>query len=263
MTHKVLHSERWENAPDVHLKEVDSTNELAKRWLKKELPPEGTMIRADHQTAGKGQRGRTWKDQYGSSLLVSFITYPHFLQPEKHFFLNAAFILSVGDAIDKLSQAGEVQFKWPNDLIWGDQKLGGILIEASLQDEAFKWCVTGLGLNVFEKAWGEIQDRISLEEIAENVPTLSKWSSEIKRSFEARYNQLREAYREDILELYNHRLWARNQEVGIYENGNWIGQGEVLYVNGYGELVVFINGRETTLQWGVHQIRKMHQPEKP
>ncbi len=101
--------------------------------------PEGLVVVADHQTAGQGRRGRTWLAPPGSSLLLSVLLRP--AAAEAHL---AAMSTGLA-AVAACAQAGVVgvSLKWPNDLVAGRLKLGGVLAE--MVDGAV---VVGLGLNV-------------------------------------------------------------------------------------------------------------------
>jgi BirA family biotin operon repressor/biotin-[acetyl-CoA-carboxylase] ligase len=117
--------------------ELDSTNRLAAD-LARAGAPDGVVVGADHQTAGRGRRGRTWESRPGASLLVSVILRP----------APALVTLAAGVAAAEACEAVagvEVALKWPNDLLLGGAKLGGILSEL-VGDAA----VVGLGLNL---AW--------------------------------------------------------------------------------------------------------------
>jgi BirA family biotin operon repressor/biotin-[acetyl-CoA-carboxylase] ligase len=112
--------------------EVDSTNRLAAD-LARAGAPDGVVVRADHQTAGRGRRGRSWESRPGTSLLVSVILRP----------APALVTLAAGVAAAEACAGAEVGLKWPNDLMVGDAKLGGILSEL-VGDAA----VVGLGINL-------------------------------------------------------------------------------------------------------------------
>jgi len=115
--------------------EVDSTNRLAAD-LARGGAGDGLVVGADHQTAGRGRRGRTWEAPPGSSLLVSVVLRP----------VPALVTLAAGVAASEACEAVarvRVALKWPNDLMSGDRKVGGILSE--LVGGA---AVVGLGLNL-------------------------------------------------------------------------------------------------------------------
>jgi BirA family biotin operon repressor/biotin-[acetyl-CoA-carboxylase] ligase len=114
--------------------------------------PDGAVLTADHQSAGRGRRGRTWEAPPGSSLLMSVLLRPD-LPPERVAVLTAAVGLAARHACSEIAGVTPT-LKWPNDLMVvtddGDRKLGGILAESRLSAATVDSVVVGLGLNV---AW--------------------------------------------------------------------------------------------------------------
>jgi BirA family biotin operon repressor/biotin-[acetyl-CoA-carboxylase] ligase len=103
--------------------------------------PEGLVIVADHQTAGRGRLGRTWSAEPGTALLVSALLRPPLPISEVPVVLMAAG-LAACDGVE--AAAGfRPKLKWPNDLVVGDRKLAGLLAERD--GEAL---VVGVGCNV-------------------------------------------------------------------------------------------------------------------
>lgn len=121
---------------------MGSTNEVA-LGLAREGAPEGLVVVADVQRAGRGRRGRTWEAPAGSSLLVSVLLRPDLAPRRRHLCAAAAALAAAGACEDVAGVRPAL--KWPNDLVVGDAKLGGVLAEAEAGA-----VVVGLGLNV---AW--------------------------------------------------------------------------------------------------------------
>jgi len=125
--------------------ELDSTNRLAAD-LARAGAPEGVVVVADHQTAGRGRLGRTWEAPPGSSLLMTVVLRPALDAGRLHL-ATMAVALAVADACaDVAGFAPELE--WPNDLVVHDRKLAGILAEAGFEGNAPRWVVVGIGLNV-------------------------------------------------------------------------------------------------------------------
>jgi len=124
---------------------IDSTNTRAVA-LARAGAPEGTLILAEGQTAGRGRMGRHWHAPKGSSLLVSLILRPPLLPRQAQ---RATMIVSLA-AIQAIAQVSglRTQVKWPNDVVLGGKKVGGILTELGLRGEQLDYAVVGLGLNV-------------------------------------------------------------------------------------------------------------------
>ncbi len=127
--------------------ECFSTNEVAQQLVYKNKAIEGSVVVCQHQTAGKGQQGNTWESQPGENLTFSVILSPKFLQADQQFRLNMAVSLALFDTL-KYYKVSNVRIKWPNDLMIGDFKTAGILIENSLSGREIKQSVIGVGLNV-------------------------------------------------------------------------------------------------------------------
>jgi BirA family biotin operon repressor/biotin-[acetyl-CoA-carboxylase] ligase len=109
--------------------------------------PEGTVVVTAHQTAGRGQRGNRWEAAPGENLTCSVLLKPHFLRAAEQFRLSIAVALGVyGFLREHLD--GALTVKWPNDLYCNDQKLGGLLIENTLQGHTLSESVVGIGLNI-------------------------------------------------------------------------------------------------------------------
>ncbi len=129
----------------VYLPETGSTNDEARR-LAEAGAPEGTLVLAEHQTAGRGRLGRRWEAPAGSSLLLSLIFRPD-LAPNQVQRLTMACGLAVTDAVER--QTGlAAGLKWPNDIVVGGAKAGGMLTEVGLRGSRLEYVVVGIGLNV-------------------------------------------------------------------------------------------------------------------
>ena len=126
--------------------EVASTNAVAmERAAAGAL--EWTVIAAAHQTAGRGRLGRSWTDVPGRSLLVSVVLRPR-VEPDRAPLLS----LLAATAMVEASGVPTVRSKWPNDLVAGDRKLGGVLAEAEMRSGAVAHAVVGVGVNVAMEA---------------------------------------------------------------------------------------------------------------
>ncbi|MBC7264950.1 MAG: biotin--[acetyl-CoA-carboxylase] ligase [Chloroflexi bacterium] len=129
----------------IYLPQTGSTNEVAKQ-LAGQGAPEGTLVIAEEQTAGKGRLGRRWLAPAGTSLLLSLIFYPN-LPPTHVGALTMICGLAVLDALEET--AGLVgSLKWPNDILLNERKAGGILTELAVRGERIEYVIVGLGLNV-------------------------------------------------------------------------------------------------------------------
>lgn len=130
----------------------------------------GTVCFAELQTAGRGRCGKHWISPAGKNLYLS--AYWH-LPPRPEGVSGLSLALGVAVA-EVLAHAGldDVKLKWPNDILWHGQKLGGILVESSIKANSFMHVVVGLGLNVkfishpesgIDQPWTELESVLGRE----------------------------------------------------------------------------------------------------
>jgi BirA family biotin operon repressor/biotin-[acetyl-CoA-carboxylase] ligase len=127
----------------VLLDEVTSTLDVA-HPLARAGAPEGTLILAERQTAGRGRSGRAWASDEGAGIWSTLIA-----RPTDEAALDVL-SLRVGLAVARALEAftdDAIRIKWPNDLMLGDGKLGGILIESRWREERVDWVAIGIGIN--------------------------------------------------------------------------------------------------------------------
>jgi len=128
------------------VREVDSTN----RQLLADAragAPDGAVLVADHQTAGRGRLDRTWEATSGSSLLVSVLLRSMVDAARTHLMVMAS-ALALRDAVGEVA-GFDPELKWPNDLVVGARKLAGLLAERDADA-----VVVGAGVNVRADAFG-------------------------------------------------------------------------------------------------------------
>lgn len=134
--------------PGVHLfTSVGSTNDVA-RELAASGAPEGTVVLADEQKQGRGRVGRAWVSPPGLGLWVSMVARP---EPDHLEAMPVRVGLAIAVALDRWTGEGETKVKWPNDLMIGERKVGGILCEASWAGSRLDHAVIGVGLNLLHR----------------------------------------------------------------------------------------------------------------
>ncbi len=122
-----------------------STNAEAAAWARAGAP-EGALVIAEHQTAGRGRLGRAWKDEPGQSLLFSLVLRPT-LPPNRLGLVTLAGGIAVAEAVAEWTDAVEPRIKWPNDVLLNGRKCCGMLLESSVGG-LDSFVVLGIGLNV-------------------------------------------------------------------------------------------------------------------
>lgn len=128
-----------------HFFKTDSTNRVALE-LGYAGEPEGTVVMAEEQTAGRGRTGRAWHSEKGTGLYFTLLLRPR-LSPAQAPLLTMLAGISAQAAIQ--AQTGLTpELKWPNDLLLGGKKVGGILTEMHAEPSAVRFVIIGIGINV-------------------------------------------------------------------------------------------------------------------
>jgi BirA family biotin operon repressor/biotin-[acetyl-CoA-carboxylase] ligase len=131
----------------IKLDAIDSTNEFLKGLSAQQDLENFTVVTAENQTKGKGQRGAVWNSEVGKNLIMSVLVRDFLTDINAIFNLNIAFSLAVIAALKK-KNIPNLSIKWPNDILSANKKIGGILIENSIKSDAAILSIVGLGLNV-------------------------------------------------------------------------------------------------------------------
>lgn len=180
---------------------MDRARELAEAGA-----PEGTLVLAEEQTAGRGRMGRSWWAPAGTALLLSLLFRPP-LAPTQVQRLTMVCSLALCDAI--ADQTGlEARVKWPNDVLIEGKKVCGMLTELEFDGARLRYVIVGMGINVnvdFRHAPPLMAPATSLmEQLGHPVSRLDLLVALLEQ-IEIRYNALRAGHSP-------HREWAQRME---------------------------------------------------
>ncbi|SCY03796.1 biotin--[acetyl-CoA-carboxylase] ligase [Flavobacterium caeni] len=145
----------------VKLDATRSTNDFLKELSAAEPLENFTVVSAESQTQGKGQMGAVWTSEAGKNLTMSVLAKDVVADIQSVFLLNAAVATAVVDVL-KRHAIPQLQIKWPNDIMAGNKKVGGILIENSFKSDGSVSSVVGLGLNVNQTNFNGLPQASSL-----------------------------------------------------------------------------------------------------
>jgi BirA family biotin operon repressor/biotin-[acetyl-CoA-carboxylase] ligase len=228
------------------LKEVDSTNNFLKNLLTNSKPvPEGTVIMAESQYAGRGQQNNKWHAEPGKNLTFSLLLQPHFLDIAYQFDLNRAISMGVYDTLRTL-RGDELKIKWPNDIYYGDKKLGGMLIENLLQGSRIKHAIIGIGININQDNFpDDAVNATSVKQILQKENNLTGILADICNNIEAWYLKLKAGKTDDVRNTYLLRLYWYNEEKRFKAAGQEF-TGIITGVKDNGLLVLKHDDTETT-----------------
>ena len=171
-----------------HFIKTDSTNRVALE-MGHAGEPEGVVVLAEEQTAGRGRAGRSWHSERATGIYVTLLLRPR-LSPVEAPLLTLLAGLSARAAIE--AQTGlSPDLKWPNDLLLGGRKVGGILTEMHAEPGLVRFVIVGLGLNINQTKFPEELGRIATSLRVETGREQSRLELLVRllRQFESDYNR--------------------------------------------------------------------------
>jgi BirA family biotin operon repressor/biotin-[acetyl-CoA-carboxylase] ligase len=226
----------------VSLPECASTNTEAQDLIHRNRATDGCVVITDKQTAGRGQRGNRWEAAPGENLTLSVVWRPTFLPAPDQFLLSQAVALAVHDwAVVLLGPDPALRVKWPNDMFFGDRKLGGILIENTLSGTMIQHSIIGIGMNINQREF-QVPTATSFAALTGRAYPLAPLASRLLEHLERRYLQLRAGRLAAIRHNYRQVLY-RYQQPHLYEvDGRQI-TGEIIDVDEAGRLALSVGGQ--------------------
>ncbi len=218
----------------IALDSVDSTHNYAATLLRRTEVAEGTVVMSQFQEKGRGQRGRSWQSAPGDNLLMTLVLKPHQFSASRQFLINQAICIGIANALrDKYHL--EARVKWPNDILLGEEKLAGVLIENSLRGEWIEYCLAGVGLNVGQSEFPDGFRATSLKLQLGIAPELRTVLGELLPFVESVYRRLDQPER--IRKEYFELLYGTN-EMLFYEEGDAIYSAQISGIGEHGELML-------------------------
>lgn len=201
----------------IQLHEVDSTNNYAAKLLSEGKLAHGTVILAEHQTAGRGQRGRSWQSVGGKQFTGTYFLKTDFLSVDHLCYLNMGVALAVRGMVQWYTRK-PVSIKWPNDIFVGNQKIGGILIETNWKNGQVEGAIVGVGVNISPVQ--RVGHAISLEELSGKSPEIFSILDVLNEQLNAFYQHVRQADFDYLKATYESFLWNKDIEITMEERQN-------------------------------------------
>ena len=219
----------------IKLDAISSTNDYLKKKYKSNNCKDGDIIWTKEQTSGKGQREKRWISQKGKSLTISIYKEFDKFKVSNSFVLNALISTSIVKTLDKIGLK-KVRIKWPNDIMSGNKKLGGILIENFLKSEHISSSIIGIGLNINEEKFKNLPNATSLFiEINQKIELNKILNILIAELFSSFY--LLKDNQNSIVKIYSSYLWKLNT-LNNFKQKKTLFKAKVKGVNSLGNLIL-------------------------
>ncbi len=221
----------------IYLPTCPSTNTVAYELLLKNEATEGCVVITDHQTEGRGQRGNTWEAEPDKNITLSVILKPVFVSIPQQFYLTIIVSLAILDTIQDVAP-GIFKIKWPNDVVAGDKKLAGILIQNSISRSNLQHSVVGIGLNVNQKIF-RFPQATSLAKLTNKEFKRVELTEKLLEQLEKRYLELKGNGLERLKFEYLQALY-RYQSLHKYQIEGQPIEGQIVGIDATGRLALQI-----------------------
>lgn len=207
---------------EIHLEETHSTSLYLRELADKDEIKDFTLVRADYQTAGRGQRGNSWEAEEGKNLLFSFLVRPSFLLARDQFLLSQITSLSIKEELDNYAEGFSI--KWPNDIYWNDKKICGMLIENDLSGMYISQSIAGIGININQELFSSsTPNPVSLKQITGQDYDKEEILQKILCRYYRYYQELVKGDTDNITDSYQQALF-RKEGMHLYsdEDGEFL-----------------------------------------
>jgi len=231
---------------------VSSTNDIAIDLANQGMA-HGTLVIAEGQTAGRGQRGRKWITVQGSGLALSIILRPSMFAGEDWIKYHALGALAIVGSLEGYDLDGRI--KWPNDVLLGGRKVAGVLVDVSWEGKQVEYVVLGIGVNVcLEPVLNHGDFDLPATSIEENLDEKIDWHELLKgilSSLDIWYSRIHQV---SFIEAWEKKLAYRGENVIVTtQDGEWYGN--IVGLSDKGELRMTGDHGLFVLQKGQVQIR--------
>lgn len=237
----------------IRLDTVDSTNNYTANLMKEAKIVHGTVIMADEQTSGRGQRGAIWSSDAGENILLSVYLTPDNLSVEEQVVLTYVTSISIVNLLEKIGISARI--KWPNDIYVGCKKIAGILIENTISSGKIANTIIGIGLNINQLEFKDLKATSVILEKGEYSSVegiLFMLIFELNRQWDKLQNR-----KFDHLHAHYHDLLYLLHQSAYFEDSNGIFKGEIVGVSKKGLLVVDRSGNK--MEYDLKEIKFIDQ----
>ncbi len=202
----------------IKLNAINSTNDYLKGLLAQRYVENFTVVAAENQTQGRGQMGAKWDAEPGKNLTFSVLVKDLLLKIEEIFALNAAVALSIVQSLEEFVKK-DIYIKWPNDILAGNYKIGGVLIENSIRNDGEIYSVIGIGLNVNQVDFEGLPKASSLAVVAGKPFEKNEIMMSITDNLRRNVSRILNKDTEMIWKMYHDRLFKKDIPMTFEKEG--------------------------------------------
>lgn len=240
----------------IKLDATDSTNAYLKNMVLQKQADDFTVVQAHTQYSGRGQMGTTWESEPGKNLTFSVLKKNFSLPAQKQFVINMHTCHGVFSALAELG-VPDLKIKWPNDILSGTAKICGILIENFTTGRVVQSSIVGVGLNVNQRDFGNLEQVSSLQLLLGHFLDLDEVLSLTLRHLAGAFNRLGSEDEVEVRASYERHLFRIDKPSTFCDIQGHFFPGFIRGVSQEGKLVVELEDR-VLKEFALKEIRLMY-----
>lgn len=217
----------------IKLDATPSTNLFLKELAVNQILDDFTVVVCNDQTAGRGQMGAKWDSEPDKNLTFSFLKKDILLEAKNQFQLNMVVSLAVYEALSEFL-IPDIKVKWPNDIMSGNCKICGILVENFIKGSTIQKSIIGIGLNVNQTSFNGLSNVSSLKLLTGKHFNLEELLQKIMEKVKFHFQLLEN---EELKKLYENRLFQKD-ELSNFETEDNRFSGYIKGIDQTGRLIV-------------------------
>jgi BirA family biotin operon repressor/biotin-[acetyl-CoA-carboxylase] ligase len=222
----------------VKLNATTSTNTYLRQLSKNIDTPNWTVVTAEFQSLGRGLTQTKWVSDKGKNLLCSILIKFDNLKVINNFHLSCAISIGVYNGLIK-SKLSKLYIKWPNDIMSGSFKMGGILIENIIKNDQINQSIVGLGLNINQEFFpSELPHARSMKQIKNIEFNRDEILMDIVESIKEMVKLLKDKKFDILHSRYENILYAKGKVQMFEDNKQQKFMGKIIGVSSAGMLKI-------------------------
>jgi BirA family biotin operon repressor/biotin-[acetyl-CoA-carboxylase] ligase len=237
----------------IKLNAIDSTNSFLKELAQDSILENYTVVVAKAQTKGRGQQESSWFSEPHKNLTTSIFTNNLNLKIENQKSLNFAASLSLFEVISS-KNVPNLTIKWPNDIMSGNKKICGLLIESTIKGSKINNAIIGIGLNVNQEKFPDVIKKVtSLKNLTQKDFDLESLLIEIVQKLKEKIAILL-SDKKAILEAdYLNVLYKKNIPTMFKDSNDVLFMGKIVGISFTGNLQIELED-ETIKEFGIKEV---------
>lgn len=235
---------------------TNSTNDYLKDLMRKQYVENYTIVVANDQQKGRGQRDSEWQSEAGKNLTCSVLVKDLILSANDLFSLNVAVAISVYETLKVLTRK-KIAVKWPNDIMADNKKICGVLIENSIQHNGEIFSVIGIGVNINQINYNNLPNVTSLKLLDKSDFDLDRVLNILLENIQQNISLVRNKRSDLLWDTYLKKLFKKEIPATFEDENQQKFMGIIKGVSSSGQLQVMLED-DSIKNYGNKEIKMLY-----